>query len=103
MREPLACSPWTPCSCSSPSRSSGPAGASCCCASGFDHERAHARRRRARRMAARLLAVCAAVPGEAVMTANALLQCALYLVVLVALSVPLGAYIARVYQGDARF
>jgi K+-transporting ATPase ATPase A chain len=37
------------------------------------------------------------------MTANAVVQCGLYLVVLVACAVPLGAYMARVYEGDARF
>lgn len=36
------------------------------------------------------------------MTFNALIQCAFYLVALVALAVPLGAYMARVYSGEAR-
>ncbi|HEX3598036.1 MAG TPA: potassium-transporting ATPase subunit KdpA [Polyangiaceae bacterium] len=35
------------------------------------------------------------------MTSNAVLQCALFLLVLTALAFPLGAFIARVYQGDA--
>ena len=34
------------------------------------------------------------------MTANDILQCALYLVVLLALAKPLGAYMARVYEGE---
>ena len=33
------------------------------------------------------------------MTCNAFVQCALYCVLLVALGVPLGAYMARVYKG----
>ena len=37
------------------------------------------------------------------MTANAIVQCTLYVLVLVALALPLGAYMARVYDGDARF
>ena len=37
------------------------------------------------------------------MTANALLQLCLYLIVLLALAKPLGAYMARVYQGEATF
>ncbi len=36
------------------------------------------------------------------MTANALLQLSLYCVLLVAVAKPLGGYMARVYQGDAR-
>ncbi len=36
------------------------------------------------------------------MTSNALLQLGLYLLLLVALAVPLGSYLARVYQGEAR-
>jgi K+-transporting ATPase ATPase A chain len=36
------------------------------------------------------------------MTWNALIQCGLYLVVLIGLGVPLGAYMARVYLGEAR-
>mgnify|MGYP006781740393 CR=1 FL=1 len=36
------------------------------------------------------------------MTANAVLQCSLYLVVLVVLGVPLGAYMARVYEGQSK-
>ncbi len=35
------------------------------------------------------------------MTGNNALQCAIYLVVLIALALPLGAYMARVYQGEA--
>ena len=35
------------------------------------------------------------------MTSNAIVQCSLYLVVLVAVAMPLGAYMARVYEGDA--
>src|SRR6185295_2732218 len=37
------------------------------------------------------------------MTANALFQLCFYLVVLLALAKPLGAYMARVYQGEATF
>ncbi len=37
------------------------------------------------------------------MTANAALQFLVYLVLLVGLAVPLGAYIARVFEGEARF
>ena len=37
------------------------------------------------------------------MTANAIVQCTLYVLGLVALALPLGAYMARVYDGDARF
>jgi K+-transporting ATPase ATPase A chain len=37
------------------------------------------------------------------MTGNAILQCTLYVVVLVALAVPLGRYMARVYMGEATF
>ena len=37
------------------------------------------------------------------MTANALIQCGVYLVALVMLAVPLGTYMARVYSGEARF
>ena len=37
------------------------------------------------------------------MTTNAILQCLLYLVVLMALALPLGAYMARVYSGEALF
>ena len=36
------------------------------------------------------------------MTSNAIVQCSLYLLALVALAAPLGAYMARVYQGDAK-
>ena len=36
------------------------------------------------------------------MTSTGLLQVALYLVVLVALAKPLGAYMARVYEGERR-
>jgi hypothetical protein len=36
------------------------------------------------------------------MSANAIVQCAFYLVVLVGLGLPLGAYMARVHTGDAR-
>jgi K+-transporting ATPase ATPase A chain len=36
------------------------------------------------------------------MIGNALVQCGLYVVVLIALAVPLGAYMARVYSGEAR-
>jgi K+-transporting ATPase ATPase A chain len=36
------------------------------------------------------------------MTWNAIIQCGLYLVALTALGVPLGAYMARVYQGEAK-
>jgi K+-transporting ATPase ATPase A chain len=38
--------------------------------------------------------------GEILMTANAYLQLAFYLVVLVALAKPLGAYMARIYEGQ---
>ncbi len=37
------------------------------------------------------------------MTSNAVLQRALFLVLLVALAVPLGAYMARVYTGRAKW
>ena len=37
------------------------------------------------------------------MTSNGLLQLALFLALLVALAVPLGAYLARVYSGEARW
>ncbi|HEY9855139.1 MAG TPA: potassium-transporting ATPase subunit KdpA, partial [Stenomitos sp.] len=37
------------------------------------------------------------------MIANALLQCGLYFVVLIGLGLPLGAYMARVYEGEATF
>ncbi len=37
------------------------------------------------------------------MTANGLLQIALYLVVLIALAKPLGSYMARVYEGESTF
>jgi K+-transporting ATPase ATPase A chain len=37
------------------------------------------------------------------MTANGVFQCVLYLVVLVALALPLGAYMARVYEDEAYF
>ncbi len=37
------------------------------------------------------------------MITNALLQCGFYLVMLIALAIPLGAYMARVYQGEATF
>ncbi len=37
------------------------------------------------------------------MITNALHQCGLYLVALIALGIPLGAYMARVYQGEATF
>jgi potassium-transporting ATPase potassium-binding subunit len=36
-------------------------------------------------------------------TANAVIQCAIYLAVLIALGVPLGTYMARIYSGDACF
>jgi K+-transporting ATPase ATPase A chain len=36
------------------------------------------------------------------MTGNAIVQCGFYLLVLVGLGVPLGAYMARVYTGDAK-
>ncbi len=36
------------------------------------------------------------------MTANAVLQLSLYCVLLVVVAKPLGGYMARVYQGDAR-
>ena len=45
----------------------------------------------------------AALPGEAAVTANAIVQFVLYSSLLVALGVPLGAYMARVYAGEARF
>jgi K+-transporting ATPase ATPase A chain len=38
--------------------------------------------------------------GEILMTANAYLQLAFYLVVLIALAKPLGAYMARIYEGQ---
>jgi K+-transporting ATPase ATPase A chain len=53
------------------------------------------------RLAPRLPAVRAPVPGEVVMTPRGALQILIYLALLVALSVPLGEYMARVYRGEA--
>ena len=47
----------------------------------------------------RLSPVRAVPAGEILMTANALLQLAFYVVVLIALAKPLGAYMANVYEG----
>ena len=40
------------------------------------------------------------LPGEILMSANGYLQLVFYVVVLIALAKPLGAYMARIYEGE---
>src|SRR5437868_3869172 len=89
--------------CSSPCRSDGCASASASSPEGESHAHPLDRRRRVGRLA-RLFARRAAASGEVAMTAigtsNGAVQIALFFAVLVATAVPLGRYMARVYQNE---
>src|SRR6267142_7072330 len=87
------------CWCWLPPRSSACPGATRGSARSSDEPRIR-NRPRAVRADARLPRLCAGPAGALLMTANGWLQIALFFVVVLALTKPLGAYMFRVFEGD---